>query len=69
MKPLYRITLTDEERKALQAMSRTGKSNAHRCIHAQALLLCDLEAHSGDRWKVVEVADALGISGRTIERL
>jgi hypothetical protein len=68
MKPRYRITLTDEERKALQTMTRTGKSNAHRFVHAQALLLCDLEAHSAGRWNVVEVADALGISERTIER-
>ena len=69
MKPRYRITLTDEERKALQTITRTGKSNAHRFVHAQALLLCDLGAHSTDCWKVAEVADALGISERTIERL
>jgi hypothetical protein len=66
MKPRYRITRTDEERKALQTMTRTGKYNAHAFVNAPALLLCDLGAHCADRWKVVEVADALGISERPI---
>ena len=37
--------------------------------HARALLLCDVGSDSGDRWKVAKVADARGISERTVERL
>jgi transposase len=69
MAPRYRITLTGEEREALETLTRTGKTTAHRFVYARALLLCDLGTHSQDRWKVAEVADALGISERTVERL
>ena len=69
MAPRYRVTLTKEERETLEALTRTGKTSAHKFVHARALLLCDVGPHCGDRWKVTEVADALGISERTVERL
>ena len=53
----------------LESLTRTGKRSAHKFLHARALLLCDVGPHCGERWKVAEVADALGISERTVERL
>jgi len=70
VKPRYRIELKEEEREELSGLTRTGKTNARKCVYAQALLLCDSGPHCGEqRWKVTEVAAALGISERTIEHL
>jgi transposase len=64
----YKITLTKTERAQLTELTRSGKSTAARFIHARALLLCDA-GEWGERWKVAEVAAALGITSRTIEHL
>ena len=66
--PRYRITLTQEERGQLEDMTRSGKTAASKFIHARALLLCDAGEH-GNPWKVADVAEALGITTRTIEHL
>jgi transposase len=68
MSPRYRVTLTKEERKELEAMTRRGKTHARRFIHARALLLCDAGA-DGPAWNVADVAAALGITSRSIEHL
>ena len=68
MSPRYRVTLTKEERKELEAMTRRGKTHARRFIHARALLLCDAGA-DGPAWNVADVATALGVSSRAIEHL
>jgi transposase len=68
MSPRYRVTLTKEERKELEAMTRRGKMHARRFIHARALLLCDASA-DGPAWNVADVAAALGVSSRAIEHL
>ena len=68
MSPRYRVTLTKEERKELETMSRRGKTHARRFIHARALLLCDAGA-DGPAWNVSDVATALGVTSRTIEHL
>jgi hypothetical protein len=67
MAPRYKVTLTQEERGQLEAMTRGGKA-ASKFIHARALLLCDAGAY-GSPWKVADVAEALGITPRTIEHL
>jgi transposase len=64
----YRVTLTPEERKELESMTRRGKTHARRFIHARALLLCDAGA-DGPAWNVSDVATALGVTSRTIEHL
>lgn len=64
----YKVTLTKAEREELTAMTRKGKSSAGKFIHARALLLCDAGEHGG-RWKVADVAAALGVSARTIEHI
>ncbi len=68
MSPRYRVTLTQEERKELESMTRRGKTHARRFIHARALLLCDAGA-DGPAWNVSDVAIALGVTSRAIEHL
>lgn len=68
MSPRYRVTLTKEERNELEAMTHRGKTHARRFIHARALLLCDA-APGGPAWNVADVAEALGITSRSIEHL
>src|SRR5208337_2054831 len=49
-------------------LTRCGKTAAHTFIHARALLLCDA-GPPGSPWKVANVAEALGVTARTIEHL
>ena len=68
MSPRYRVTLTEQERKELEALTRRGKTHARRFIDARALLLCDAGAF-GSAWSVADTAAALGVTSRTIEHL
>lgn len=68
MAPRYRVTLTPQERKELEGLTRNGKTPAKKFIHARALLLCDASP-GGPAWKVADVATALGVTSRTIEHL
>ena len=68
MSPRYRVTLTQEERKKLEKLTRRGKTHARRFTLARALLLCDA-GDDGPAWKVEDIAEALGITSRTIEHL
>ena len=68
MSPRYRVTLTEQERKELEALTRRGKTHARRVLLARALLLCDA-GPDGPAWNVADVAKALGITSRTIEHL
>lgn len=68
MVPRYKVTLTEEERDQLETLTRNKKTAASKFIYARALLLCDAGAH-GSPWKVAQVAEALGITTRTVEHL
>ncbi len=68
MAPRYRVTLTKKERKELETLTHRGKTHARRVIRARALLLCDA-GPDGPSWKVSDIAEALGITSRTIENL
>lgn len=68
MAPRYRVTLDQEERGELETMTRSGKIPAKKFLHARALLLCDAGQY-GPGWKVSDVAEALGVSSRTVEHL
>jgi hypothetical protein len=68
MAPRYRVELTKEERQWLERLTRPGKTGSRRYIHARALLLCDA-GEGGPSWGVADVAEALGVACRTIERL
>ncbi len=64
----YRVTLYEQERELLDALTKKGKGSARKYIHARALLLCDSAAERSP-WKVAEVAEALGVTSRTIEHI
>lgn len=68
MSPRYRVTLTEQERRELDAVTKRGKTQARKVIHARALLLCDA-GECGPAWTVADTAEALGISSRSIEHL
>ncbi len=68
MKPRYRVTLTEQERQELDAMTKTAKTNARQFLYARALLLCDA-GPQGPAWTVENTAEAMGVTARTIEHL
>jgi len=68
MKPRYRVTLTEQERQELDALTKRGKTSAKRFLYARALLLCDA-GQQGPAWSVANTAEALGVTPRTIEHL
>ena len=68
MAPRYRVTLTEEERKDLEAISTKGKRAARTVLYARALLLLDA-GENGPKWIVAKVSEALGITSRSLEHL
>lgn len=68
MKPRYRVTLTSQERKDLESLTKTNKANAKQFLYARTLLLCDA-GPAGPAWKVEDVASAMGVTPRMIEHL
>jgi hypothetical protein len=68
MAPRYKVTLTKEERQELQAISTKGKRAARTILHARALLLLDAGEH-GPKWLVEKVAEAVGMTTRSLEHL
>ena len=64
----YRVTLTQEERDELIAISSKGTRAARTVLHARALLLVDQGEH-GPSWTVAKTSEAVGFSERTIEHL
>jgi hypothetical protein len=63
----YRVSLTAEEREALQGLVRTGKAAARKLTHARILLLADTAA--GPQHSDEDIVAALSTSLRTIERV
>lgn len=68
MRPRYRVTLSAQEREALEALTKTSKTNAKRFLYARSLLLCDA-GPQGPAWTVADTAEAMGVTPRTIEHL
>ena len=68
MAPRYKVTLTEEERQDLEAISTKGKRAARTVLYARALLLLDAGEH-GPKWFVAKVAEALGVTTRSLEHL
>ena len=64
----YRVTLTGEEREQLVRMISQGKAAARKLAHARVLLQAD-EAEGGPAWVDEEIASALAVSVRTVERV
>jgi hypothetical protein len=64
----YRVTLTPEERAALEALISRGKADARKLAHARIVLQVD-QAPGGPGRADADVAAALNTSTRTIERV
>jgi hypothetical protein len=62
----YRVTLTAEERIALEKLVSTGKAAARKLTHARILLLADTH---GENASDEDIVAALGISLRTVARV
>ena len=64
----YIIELTPDEVKQLQALVTQGKTAARRILHAHILLQAN-EAEGGPAWKDEPIAEAFGVSVRSVERI
>lgn len=62
----YRIMLSPDERTELDALTRKNRTGAKKFIHARILLLCDYGV-AGPAWTSERIAEALGVTSRTIE--
>ena len=62
----YTIKLTDSERTELEQLTRTNKTGAKKFIRARTLLLADNGPH-GPGWSNARIAEALGVTSRTVE--
>jgi transposase len=63
----YRVSLTEEERNALEQLVSVGKAAARKLTHARILLLTD--AAAGEDCSDDEIVAALGGGTRTIARV
>jgi hypothetical protein len=64
----YVVTLTAEERAELDRLTRAGRRSARTISRARILLLADQGEH-GPGWEDRRVAEAVGCSHRTVERI
>lgn len=62
----YRVTLTAEERVALEQLVSAGKTAARKLAHARVLLLADTH---GEDCSDDDIIEALGTSLRTVARV
>ena len=68
MKKKYTVTLTQEERRMLQAMLSKGKAAARKLMHARILLKADA-GDGGPAWKDSQIAEGLEVGTATVERI
>jgi hypothetical protein len=64
----YRVTLTSEERDALDRMISRGKADARKLAHARVLLQADA-SEAGPGWADAAIVGALRVSVRRVERV
>ena len=64
----FKVTLTVDERKALDHLVSVGKAAARKLTHARILLLAD-EGPSGPRRSDEDVIEALQVSPSTLARV
>jgi transposase len=68
MKKKYIVTLTEAERRVLQAMLSRGKAAARKLMHARILLKADANA-GGPAWSDDAIAEGLEVGRATVERV
>lgn len=62
----YRVELSKTEREELDRLTKTNRTGAKKFIHARTLLLCDAGSR-GPAWPNARIAEALGVTTRTVE--
>ena len=62
----YLVELSDEERGQLEAIRDKGQVKSYRRKRAQILLLAN-QAPGGLSWKDEDIAEAVGVTSRTVE--
>ena len=67
-KKKYVVSLTPEERQALEQLTTTGRAPAYKVNHARILLKADTNQADGG-WTDQTISEALDISSSTIERV
>jgi transposase len=65
----YKVTLTEEERLELDALSSKGKHAAQTVLNALILLACDEGKYQKERSINEDIARVLNISMKTIDRV
>ena len=65
----YKVTLENEEREELMAITRKGSHNSQKVVNALILLNCDEGEYQDRRMKNEEVVSVLKISMRKIDRV
>jgi transposase len=63
----YVVTLTEDERLSLSSLVSSGKAAAKKITHARILLKADRDG--GPNWRDADIALALDIGVRTVERV
>jgi transposase len=64
----YLVTLEVQEREELTRLASVGKAAARKLTHARILLMAD-ESPGGRGCKDLEIAEALSVSVKTVERV
>ena len=64
----YIVTLTEEERAALEELLRNGKAAARKLTHARILLKADVSS-GGPGWRDEAISAALEVSTGTVQRI
>ena len=67
-KKKYIVSLTDDERRKLEDLTKKGKNAAYKINYARILLLSDINSSDGG-WNDPSIRDVLGVSVPTIERV
>ena len=65
----YRVTLTEEEREALEGIARRGSHKSQKVVNALILLNCDEGEGDEQQARNEDVASVLRVSTRKIERV
>lgn len=66
MNKRYVVRLNDDERERLQAIVSKGTANAHKIVHAHALLKADAD---GPKWTDEQIAEAYEIHTNTVRSI
>ena len=68
MNKRYAVTLTDEERRSLQALISSGKGSARKLTHARILLKADA-SEGGPAWTDGAIRESVDVGTATVERV